>query len=570
MKTPIRTLLLLLLFTPVVRAQAPTEIITGSGGGGTPCTTTALSLQFNNAGALGCAGDFTFAGHTITSGASGIFDLSAGNLKIPQAGAFASTVTNSIGYDTTNKNWHLFGNAVDNFAVVVPVAATVNSGNCPKWSVVTNVITLIDSGAVCGTVTGSNLTNGQLIFGAAGSAIAVGNLSGDVTTAGSGATTLAAIAGSAFTATSPAAGQVLCWPTASTTGNCWIGVTPNAQTGTTYTFLTTDRNDYVTGSNAGATAWTLPQAGSAGFASNFGLYFRNLGAGLITITPTTSTINGAATQIVPQNWYGHLFSDNTNYFAPVVPTIAAFPDCGGTGSSTSQAIGFTAATGAFNCNSIVSGGAITLATSVTVPKVQSSSASTGTILQVPDTSSTSGTTGGTVTVRTGDLTGATGVNVGGLLTLRASDTTSSNSGASSGGVTIRTGRALSGAAAGPANGALVVAQTFVKGTATTTGLAQCMSADNTVADCATSATNAVGVAIATNTNATDVQVEGIVTVNFPSASPSAGWYACTGTLNAGVNNIAVSSTACTAGQQVGIVTKGGTTVTSTTILLQKR
>jgi len=162
------------------------------------------------------------------------------------------------------------------------------------------------------------------------------------------------------------------------------------------------------------------------------------------------------------------------------------------------------------------------------------------------------------------------VEVTGATVLRAGDVTSSNASAAAGGVTIRPGRALSGAAAGPNNGQLAIVQTFVKGSANTTGLAQCMGADNTVADCGTSATNAVGTATATNTLAIDVQTDGVVTVNFPSASPISGWYACTGTLNAATNNIVVQSGVCTAGQMIGIVTKGGTTVTSTTVLLRFR
>lgn len=45
-----------------------------SSGGGTPCITTALSLQFNSSGSFGCVPDLVFtAPHTITLGASGIF-----------------------------------------------------------------------------------------------------------------------------------------------------------------------------------------------------------------------------------------------------------------------------------------------------------------------------------------------------------------------------------------------------------------------------------------------------------------------------------------------------------------
>lgn len=75
------------------------------------------------------------------------------------------------------------------------------------------------------------------------------------------------------------------------------GIVPNAQTGTTYTIAVTDRNEWVTFSNAASIAVTLPQAGSTGFDANFIVHACDIGAGTATITPTTSTIsytNGSA------------------------------------------------------------------------------------------------------------------------------------------------------------------------------------------------------------------------------------------------------------------------------------
>lgn len=104
------------------------------------------------------------------------------------------------------------------------------------------------------------------------------------------------------------------------------GVTPNPQTGTTYTVLATDRAAYVTFSNAGAIAVTLPQAGSSGFANNFVFLACDIGAGTATITPTTSTISytsgsaytaGASTLALSTGQCAWVYSDNTNYFALV-------------------------------------------------------------------------------------------------------------------------------------------------------------------------------------------------------------------------------------------------------------
>lgn len=66
----------------------PPAYIPPTQSGGTPCITTALSLQFNNAGAFGCVPDLTFtAPHTITVGASGIVTIS-GTFNV---GAFTAT-----------------------------------------------------------------------------------------------------------------------------------------------------------------------------------------------------------------------------------------------------------------------------------------------------------------------------------------------------------------------------------------------------------------------------------------------------------------------------------------------
>lgn len=95
-----------------------------------------------------------------------------------------------------------------------------------------------------------------------------------------------------------------------------------AVTGTTDTILSTDFSKMVTYSNASSIAVTLPQAGSgspAAFVSGFYFDVQNLGAGTVTITPTTSTINGGATLVLLSGQYTTIFSNGTNYvsFMPV-------------------------------------------------------------------------------------------------------------------------------------------------------------------------------------------------------------------------------------------------------------
>lgn len=89
----------------------------------------------------------------------------------------------------------------------------------------------------------------------------------------------------------------------------------NAQTGTSYTVLAGDRNKLVTLSNASAVAITFPQAGTTGFTNAFKTRFLNLGAGAVTITPTTSTINGSPSITLTTGQSVEIYSDETNYLS---------------------------------------------------------------------------------------------------------------------------------------------------------------------------------------------------------------------------------------------------------------
>jgi len=84
--------------------------------------------------------------------------------------------------------------------------------------------------------------------------------------------------------------------------------------GTSDTILAADRGKLVTYSNASAIAVTLPQA-TGSFTTPFKFSYVNLGAGAVTFTPTTSTIDGAATLVVATGDGGDIFSDGTNYFS---------------------------------------------------------------------------------------------------------------------------------------------------------------------------------------------------------------------------------------------------------------
>lgn len=90
--------------------------------------------------------------------------------------------------------------------------------------------------------------------------------------------------------------------------------TVRAVTGTSDTILSTDWGKLVTYSNAGAIAVTLPVADATSFFDGWFFDVVNLGAGAVTVTPTTSTIQGAATWVLSQGEGGRVVSDGANYF----------------------------------------------------------------------------------------------------------------------------------------------------------------------------------------------------------------------------------------------------------------
>jgi hypothetical protein len=98
------------------------------------------------------------------------------------------------------------------------------------------------------------------------------------------------------------------------TGTIQASTLVNAQTGTSYTYVTGDRGKLVTHSNAAAIAGTLPQATST-FGTGWFMRVKNKGAGTLTITPTTSTIDGAATLVLTTGQWALIVSDGTNYQA---------------------------------------------------------------------------------------------------------------------------------------------------------------------------------------------------------------------------------------------------------------
>jgi hypothetical protein len=107
--------------------------------------------------------------------------------------------------------------------------------------------------------------------------------------------------------------DVPCWD-GSVWKPCLVNIAVNTQAGTSYTVLDTDRNKIATFSNTSAVAVTLPQAGATSqFLSGWYAWFRNLNTGAVTITPTTSTIDGFASYKLRTGQSILVVSDGTNY-----------------------------------------------------------------------------------------------------------------------------------------------------------------------------------------------------------------------------------------------------------------
>lgn len=89
----------------------------------------------------------------------------------------------------------------------------------------------------------------------------------------------------------------------------------DARTTTSEAVADNDRTKVVTFNNASSVSATIGQAGTGGnFADGWWCYLFNIGAGTVTLTPSTSTINGASTATLTQYAGGLCFTDGTNYF----------------------------------------------------------------------------------------------------------------------------------------------------------------------------------------------------------------------------------------------------------------
>lgn len=92
--------------------------------------------------------------------------------------------------------------------------------------------------------------------------------------------------------------------------NGGAGGNVNAQTGTSYTIISADNRKLVTLNNAAAVAVTITAAATLG--NLFVCWIENLGAGIVTLSPASGTIDGSASLALTQNQGVSIWSDGAN------------------------------------------------------------------------------------------------------------------------------------------------------------------------------------------------------------------------------------------------------------------
>jgi hypothetical protein len=245
------------------------------GGGGTPGGSSG-DIQYNNAG--------SFGGITPT-GTGAVVRATSPTLVTPVLGTPTSgTLTNCTGLPLSTG---VTGN--------LPVA-NLNSGTGASSSTFWRGDGTWATPSGAGTVTNTGtLTSGRLILGNGGS---------DITAAAAGSSTQVWHGGGA--------GYGLVNLSTDVTGALLTLI--NAQTGTTYTVVAGDEGKIVSLANGSSVAVTLPQA-TGSFTTGWSVTLVNIGAGTVTITPTTSTIDGLSSVALLQYQSITVVSDGTNYTA---------------------------------------------------------------------------------------------------------------------------------------------------------------------------------------------------------------------------------------------------------------
>lgn len=335
----------------------------------------AFTLNFNTSSNSGASNPFSFSDFATNTGTGYLFSVSSGaSSAIKPFRVCYQGTSNCINMDTTTLTT----------SGTVVIDATKLSGNLPalNGASLTNVdaatlggksvgtlannIVALDGTAKLPAVDGSQLTNLPSGF------------ANPMTTAGD--IIYGGVAGAPTRLAGPTTDDGVPWyytntSTAGVAGNPTLahaGVPINAQTGTTYTIDKTDRAKQITASNAGAQTYTAVNPSTSGFGSSFVYSINNIGAGAVTENASGFTLNGGTSLVIPPNWVGTHYSDNTNYQVVRFPKFEAFPNCQDSGGNH---LNFNSTTGVFSCGTSTSGGSGTTTNALTMNNSGSGDAS---------------------------------------------------------------------------------------------------------------------------------------------------------------------------------------------------
>lgn len=326
---------------------------------GTGSVTATLATVNSNVGSFGTAS--SVGGYTVN--AKGLI-TAASNTSIAIS---LSQVTSGLGTGVSTA----LGIAPGTTGAFTTQDGVVVTGNCLKWGPGVQ-----DAGVTCGsgaggisfpqTVAGTTNSGGIPYFSSGTVLTSSAALTANALVVGGGAGAAPTALGSLGTTTTVLHGNASGAPSFSAVNLATdvSGVVPvpvNAQTGTTYTVLSTDNGKLVTHSNAASIAVTLPQA-TGSFAAGFVYAEQNKGAGTVTITPTTSTINGASTLVLPTNQGVTIVSDGANWQIANSGISAALANVSGLGTGVATAAG-NALSAASGLTTTIASGTAALGTS---------------------------------------------------------------------------------------------------------------------------------------------------------------------------------------------------------------
>jgi hypothetical protein len=539
---------------------------TPAGGGGTPCTTTANSVQYNNAGSFGCTINLTSNGtNPLFTAIAAPSSPSSGflvpyedstDLRFHDKNASGTIGTTSVAQTCTNQAFTALSTA--GAFTCTTLTSTYTSGTFPATA--HNLLS-----ATHGDTLAASPVLGDIIFG--NSTPAWARLAG---------CTLAVGVPCILTST-PTSGPTAAAPSWNLSG------VPVATFSSSTNLLVTHRANYLPFTGTTSTL-TLPAGSGAGFGNNFPFVSCNLASGNLTFTSTSpDTIDsgsaGGSVTAIP-NFCRWFYQNNTPAWQTIyTPTYAAFGATCANPLSWSTATGFAclpgtsggipyfsaantwASSAALIANALVrGGGAGASPTSGDVQDVSnvlnSASATTQSVTYAGGQDASANSALGNGIFRGANQTGTGGASSSGGDAELAGGTNAATNAASQGGVVELLPGASTGSTQG-LQGLLVQDVVYAKGGGTSTQWnLQCLVAATamTVNDCGATPETWLGVAEVVGSNTVQVtELSSEIPINA-SAAVTLGHTVCAGSTAGKVTDSGGTATCTNAnGSQVGIV-----------------